>query len=94
VVDPENRRSIASAGFVVWLQAAPGVLADRVEADGTERPLLTPRGATATLERLSIVRAAAYEAVADASVETEGRDVSAVADAVLEEFRPADGGGS
>ncbi len=93
VVDPENRRSIAS-GFVVWLQAAPTVLAERVEADGTERPLLAPRGTTATLERLSIVRAAAYEAVADAVVDTEGRDVSAVADAVLAVFPPPGGGGS
>lgn len=87
VVDAENRRSIASTGFVVWLQASPAVLADRVEADGTERPLLAPRGATATLERLSIARSAAYEAAADAVVDTEGLDVSAVADAVLEVFR-------
>jgi hypothetical protein len=40
-----------------------------------------------TLERLAVVRAAAYEAVADAAVDTDGRTVDEVADAVLEVYR-------
>jgi shikimate kinase len=63
------------------------VLAERVAADDTERPLLAPRGAVSTLERLAVVRAAAYEAVADAAVDTDGRTVDEVADAVLEVYR-------
>jgi shikimate kinase len=53
--------------------------------DGAERPLLQGRG-TATLERLAIVRAAAYEAAADAFVDTDGRTVPEVVDAVLEVY--------
>lgn len=86
VLDPGNRRSLRETGTVVWLRATPSVLAQRVDADGVERPLLAPRGAVATLERLAVVRAAAYEAVADAAVDTDGRTVDEVVDAVLEVY--------
>jgi shikimate kinase len=88
VLDPENRRRLREAGTVVWLRAAPAVLAERVDADGVARPLLAPRGAVATLQRLAVVRAAAYEAVADAVVDTDGRTVDEVAEAVLQVYRP------
>jgi shikimate kinase len=86
VLDPENRRRLREAGVVVWLRAAPAVLAERVDADGVERPLLTSRSAVTALERLAVVRAGAYEAVADAVVDTDGRTVDQVADAVLEVY--------
>ncbi len=86
VVDAENRRRLRRAGFVVWLQAPPATLMDRV-GTGAERPLLHG-GSTATLERLAVVRAAAYEAVADAIVDTDGRSVDQVVDAVLEVYGP------
>ena len=84
VVDPENRRQLRDAGVVVWLQAPTAVLAARVGNDES-RPLLAgdPAGA---LARLSALRADAYTAAADAVVETDGRDVDEVADAVLTVF--------
>jgi shikimate kinase len=85
VVDADNRRRIHQAGFVVWLQAPVPTLMARVKT-GAGRPLLEGRG-TATLERLALVRAAAYDAAADASVDTEGRTVPDVVDAVLEAYR-------
>jgi len=88
VLDPDNRRRLRDRGFVVWLRAAPDVLADRVRADGVDRPLLGPAGAVATLERLAVTRQDAYEAAAHAIVDTDGRDVTQVADAVLETYRP------
>lgn len=81
VLDGGNRRRLRRSGFVVWLQAPPATLMARVR-DGPERPLLRGRG-TATLERLAVVRAAAYEAAADARVDTEGRTVPDVVEAVL-----------
>ncbi len=78
VVDADNRRRLHRAGFVVWLQGAPATLM-------AGRPLLEGRG-TATLERLAVVRAAAYEATADALVDTDGRTVHEVVDAVLEVY--------
>jgi shikimate kinase len=83
VLDPDNRRRLRATGTVIWLRADPAVLAERV---GVERPLLA-RGAVATLERLAVVRAAAYEAIADAVVDTDGRTVDEVADEVLGVYR-------
>jgi shikimate kinase len=84
VVDPVNRRRIRDAGFVVWLQAPVDVLAQRV-GDGDSRPLLRgdPVGA---LSRLGALREAAYEASADVAVDTGGREVDDVVDAVLEAY--------
>ncbi|MGQ0804044.1 MAG: shikimate kinase [Actinomycetota bacterium] len=87
VLHTDNRRQVKRSGFVVWLQAPPEVLADRVGSGmaRAERPLLDD-GPVTTLERLAAVRAGAYEAVADAVVDTDGRSVAEVVDAVLEEY--------
>lgn len=82
VLDPENRRTLRATGFVVWLQASPSVLAARLTEDHS-RPLLASGDRTATLTRLEGLRHEAYEAAADTSVETGGRSVDAVADAVV-----------
>jgi shikimate kinase len=85
VLAAANRAALRATGFVVWLRADPTVLADRVRADGGDRPLLRD-GALPTLVRLAETRDAAYRAVADAEVTTDGRTPDVVADAVVEEF--------
>jgi shikimate kinase len=87
VLHADNRRRVKSRGFVVWLQAPPEVLADRVGrgTERAERPLVAD-GPMSTLERLAAMRAEAYTAVADAMVETANRSVEGVVDAVLEEY--------
>jgi shikimate kinase len=82
VLDPENRRALRGAGFVVWLRAAPDELAARV-GSGTGRPLLTGAPPIAALTRLADLRADAYAAAAHAAVDTGGRTVDEVADTVL-----------
>jgi shikimate kinase len=90
VLHADNRRQLKAAGFVVWLQATPEVLAGRVGRGlaRTERPLLAGGPPTTTLERMSMVRASSYEAVADAVISTDDRTVAEVADAVLAEYHP------
>jgi shikimate kinase len=86
VLDGDNRRRLREHGFVVWLRAAPTVLDERV-GDSADRPLL--RGgssANATLSRLAIQRAPAYEAVAHAAVDTDDLTVDQVAGMVIEEL--------
>ncbi len=83
VLDPQNRRRLRNRGVVVWLRAAPDVLADRVRADGVDRPLLGVAGAVTTLERLAVARHDAYEAAAHAVIDTDGQAVAEVADSVL-----------
>lgn len=93
VLDPDNRRALRNAGVVIWLQASPAELGERVahqEArDGAARPLLRD-GAVGTLERLALVRAPAYEAAAHEVVDTAGRSIDAVTDAVLAAYRALD----
>jgi shikimate kinase len=89
MVDPENRLVARAHGCVVWLTADPVTLARRVGggAARNQRPLLAGDDApVATLERLATLRAPAYEAAAHAVVDTAGRTVPEVADAVLEEL--------
>jgi shikimate kinase len=92
MVDAENRRLARANGVVIWLQAAPGTLAARVEHDGVEsRPLVADGPTTMTLTRLAEARQDAYAAAAHATVLTEDRDLDAVTDAVLAEFDRVDG---
>jgi len=87
--DADNRRQVRTHGYVIWLTADADTLASRVGA-GTaraQRPLLAGDAApAATLERLASVRAPAFEAAAHATVDTAGRTIDEVADAVLEEL--------
>jgi shikimate kinase len=90
VLDAESRRTLRAAGLVVWLRAAPSVLTDRVGRNaGEARPLLAGAGsapAAATLERLAALRADTYEAAAHVVVDTDGRSLDEVADAVVDVF--------
>jgi len=72
-----NRLAMRRSGTVVWLQAAPAVLAGRV-AGAHDRPLLNG-GGEARLAELLDTRAAAYAETAHHSVSTEGRTPSEVA---------------
>jgi shikimate kinase len=82
--DAENRRRLRRAGVIVWLQAPVAVLAERV-GNGATRPLLAG-GPVAALTRLEAAREAAYEAAADITIDTEDRDIEAVAEAVVAAF--------
>jgi shikimate kinase len=88
VLDPENRRRLHDTAIVVWLQASPAALGDRVGPAATgDRPLLRGSASTAaTLERLRALRAPAYEAAADVTVDTEARSIDEVVARVIEEW--------
>jgi len=85
IVDTDNRRRFRATGVVVWLRAPTAVLVARV-GDAATRPLLAgdPEGA---LARLGAARQDAYSASADAVVDTDGKVVDEVADAVLVAFK-------
>ena len=85
VLDPDNRRVLLGAGFVVWLEAPSAVLVSRLAGDDS-RPLLAGGDRAATLTRLGDVRAPAYEAAAHVTIATDGLSVDDVAARVIEEF--------
>lgn len=90
--DPENRRVVSRCGTVVWLRAEVEELARRVAADVTvTRPKLGPSGSGSggapveVLARLLALRSDTYESLADVTITTDGLDVDAVAELVLDE---------
>jgi shikimate kinase len=85
VLDGDNRRRLRATGCVVWLQAPPEVLGERV-GGAAERPLLVGGSPVDTLRRLAAQRDAAYEAAAHVSVDTGGRSVDEVITTVLESY--------
>jgi shikimate kinase len=85
VLDPESRRRVRSGGVVVWLDAPPYVLADRVGA-GAGRPLLEvdPAG---TLWRLDAVRRPVYRDLATVVVRVGSRSPQSVAEEIVSASR-------
>lgn len=81
MLDPENRRRLREIGPIVWLDADAESILARVGGD-TTRPLLRGPDIGARVRALLAEREPAY-ATADHRVDTSGRSVAAVADAVL-----------
>jgi shikimate kinase len=83
VLDPENRRLLQEkGGRIVWLRAAPSVLAERVSTGRDHRPLLGD-DASAALARLDDERRPLYESLADLVVDVDERSPAAVAEEIL-----------
>jgi len=81
VLDPETRRHLRSCGIVIWLDAAPHVLAARVGSDAG-RPLLGTDPAV-SLARLDALRRPVYRELADAVVPAGSRRPEALAEDVV-----------
>ena len=88
MLDAANRRRLREAGPVVCLLAGVDVIIERVGGDST-RPLLQGAGVRERIESLLRERNAAY-AAADYMIDTSGRSVAAVADAVLDAVAESD----
>lgn len=86
VVREANRPLIKSAGFVVWLAAAPEVLWARLCADpatAARRPNLTAAGGEAEVRALAAAREPVYRALADFALDAGALSPEAAADAIL-----------
>lgn len=90
VLDPENRALLRARCRVVWLEVAPGEAAHRMAAPGPRRPLIEGSEPAARLAAILAARTDAYAATAHVRVPTGGRDVAAVADAVLRVLEEAE----
>ena len=78
-----NRAALAAQATVVWLRARPETLVERV-GDGAGRPLLEGRDALEVLRGLAGDRHPAYREAADLVVDTDGRPIGSVVDAVVD----------
>jgi len=89
VAQPGARERLAASGRLVWLRARPETLLERV-GEAEERPLLAGLGAEARLARLRELLAARepHYAAADLALETDGREVEALAAELAAWLRP------
>jgi shikimate kinase len=91
VLSPYNREHLASRGRVVYLQTSVDQQLERTR-HGRQRPLLYTEDPERKLRELMSFRAPLYESIAAVVVCTDGRQVRAVADEVvqrLQELSPA-----
>lgn len=84
ITDPENVRIMRESGPVIWLQADPMVLAERVGI-GKDRPLVERGDPIERLTSILADRHAAYEDAADHVVATDRADIEQVV-ALVEEL--------
>jgi shikimate kinase len=82
MLDPENQARMKAAGHVICLAADVDTILRRTD-ENTRRPLLRGENARERVSALLAERADAY-AAADRRVDTSGRSVAEVADAVLD----------
>jgi shikimate kinase len=79
--NPDNRRMVRRAGFVVWMRASVATMAERV-GTGLGRPLLGDDPFTA-LQRLYPERRRTYQQTADLILDVDCVDPTTVADRVI-----------
>ncbi len=87
VVRSDSVTAMRRSGKVVWLTAAPAVLASRV-GEGIDRPLVTGVPTGIRLAEILRERKASYEEAADAVIATDGQGVDEVAREVAAAWRP------
>jgi shikimate kinase len=85
VLAAANRRSLSAGGTVVYLNARPEDLYERIRQD-RNRPLLATADPLARLRELHAERDALYRAVADLVVDTGAPSVQVLARALVEKL--------
>jgi shikimate kinase len=89
VLRPPNRSRIRDFGFVIWLTAAPDVLASRLAADPAgliARPPLTSAGTIAEITQMLESRAPLYRELSDVVIDTTDKNPQDVATCVVERW--------
>lgn len=85
VVRPENIRLMRQSGRVIWLKAAPAVIAARMSADEastSQRPALRGKTALAEIEEVLEERLPLYRRAKHYQVETDNLSIKEVAEQV------------
>jgi shikimate kinase len=83
ILRSENVKMLHQLGPVIWLQAAPEAIWERIK-DESHRPLLKVPEPLAEIKRLLNERWPFYEAAADWQLETEGRAPAELADKIIQ----------
>lgn len=86
VLDARNVECLKQNGFFVWLFAAPGAIAARMEQDaagGAQRPALTDGTSVGEVELIMAKREPVYRRLADLAVDTTRIGTDRVVEVIL-----------
>ena len=83
VLREENSRLMKENGVIIWLDATPETILDRVKDDDS-RPNLKGKKNVKDIEALKNKRADAYAEAADIKVDTDGKTIREVAKEIYE----------
>ncbi|MEP4486083.1 MAG: shikimate kinase AroK [Halioglobus sp.] len=86
VMRPENRRALASRGFVIYLHATIDEQVRRTQKD-KRRPLLQTGDPEQTLRELMAIRDPLYREIADHVINTDGCSPKTVAQRLVKELQ-------
>jgi len=78
ILDPENVAAMKKCSRLIWLQAEPETIRNRMHQDSLtaeQRPALTSRGAADEIESTLKARTSYYRAAMDFSIDTDRRSV-------------------
>ena len=90
ILREESRQAIRESGKVVWLQASPAVLFQRITGDAStaaRRPNLTAAGGLAEVERLLETRSPIYASCADLTLDAEQYSPAVIAKQIADWLR-------
>lgn len=82
IIDPANRRNLASRGFVVYLRVSVAEQVRRTYRSRT-RPLILNKNSKEIFEKLREEREPLYQEIADLTVETDHGSIKAIVDTIL-----------
>jgi shikimate kinase len=85
VLDPENRKRLRSSGSVVYLTAAPRILAKRTQRD-RKRPLLQTEDRLGRIRQLLGEREALYRELADIVIDTGRQSAHRIVENICREL--------
>jgi len=88
VLRPANRKLLHERTMCVYLKADPQALFHRLRRD-TKRPLLQVPDPAARLTELSAEREPLYHEAATLEIETRGRTLQMLVDAIVQQLPPA-----
>ncbi len=82
VLREANRRALSAGGKLIWLQAGPATISQRIAGDAAtagRRPSLTAAGSEAEIVAVLAERTPIYQSCADVAIDTEGKTPGEVA---------------
>jgi shikimate kinase len=94
VLRKTTRKRLQSAGPVIWLTASAETLHQRINADATtgeRRPDLTDQGGLQEIQSLLTERNPIYQQIASIVVDTEGKSVVEIIDAIWDALERKEG---